>query len=317
MTKLVVSLVTYNSTQHLPGCLASLANQTFRDFELYCRDNNSSDGSAEVVRAAYPSAHIVQSATNDGFSRGHNATIRETDSEYLCILNHDLILDVNYFQECVSFLDAHPQVASVSGLLARMHPLTVKGKSDMIDSSGIAFGKTGRAVNLYAGKPLSLVSQPLRVLGVAATAAIYRRTALADIAIDGEIFDEDFFMYKEDIDCALRLKLRGWEAYTLPRTRARHVRSTDPRMLVRPSPFINRLSYRNHWFVLIKNVPRVHYLRYGLLIALFELAKFFYFLVAERSTLHVLGDVWRLRKKMFAKRALIMSRQKATLSINA
>lgn len=315
MTKLVVSLVTYNSTQYLPDCLTSLANQTFRNFELYCRDNNSSDGSAEVVRAAYPFAHVVQSPTNDGFARGHNTTFRETDSEYLCILNHDLILDFNYFQECVAFLDAHPHVASVSGLLARMHPLTVKGKSDRIDSSGIVLKKTGRVVNLYAGKPLSLVSEPLRVLGVAATAAIYRRTALEDIAIDGEIFDEDFFMYKEDVDLALRLKLRGWESYTLPHARARHVRSTDPRMLVRSSPLINRLSYRNHWFVLIKSVPREQYLRYGLLIAFFELAKFFYLLVSEWSTLSALGDVMRLRKKMFAKRALIMSRQKESLSL--
>lgn len=316
MAKLVVSLLTYNSKQYLSDCLTSIANQTFRDFELYCRDNNSSDGSAEVVRATYSSAHVVQSSTNDGFARGHNATIRETDSEYLCILNHDLILDANYFQDCVAFLDAHPHVASVSGMLARMHPLTVNGKGDMIDSSGIVFGKTGRAVNLYAGKPLALVSQPLRVLGVAATAAIYRRTAIEDIAIDGEIFDEDFFMYKEDVDLALRLKLRGWEAYTIPRARAWHVRSTDQRILARRFSFINRLSYRNHWFILIKSVPREQYFVYGPLIALFELAKFFYLLVAERSTLRVLGDVWRLRKKMFAKREIIMSRQKESLFLH-
>lgn len=313
MPKVVISLLTYNSEQHCARCLMSIATQTFRDTLLVCRDNNSSDKSVEMVTRLALDARVIAQKVNDGFSRGHNTTIRETRSDYVCILNPDLVLDAEYLAECVSFLDAHPRVGAVSGLLARMKQLTDGVSGGIIDSSGIYFSKTGRATNMYAGKPVSFVTQPLRVIGVAATAALYRRTALEDTAMEGEYFDEDFFMYKEDVDMALRLKLRGWEAYTLPSARAWHVRSTDQRMLVRPSSFINRLSYRNHWFVLVKSVPREYYLRYGLFIAFFEMGKFVYLLFTEFSTLAALGDVRRMAKKICAKRAIIMARRTSTL----
>ncbi|MBI4252777.1 glycosyltransferase family 2 protein [Candidatus Uhrbacteria bacterium] len=357
MPKLVVSLVTYNSKNTLARCLESVANQTFRDFELICRDNHSSDGSADGVRRAYPSAHCIQSPTNEGFSRAHNATIRDTTSPYLCILNADLILDPSYFEECVSFLDAHHGAAAVSGLLVKVHSLTEPVHSDTIDSSGIVLFRTGRAANADAGKSIEAFKKITQRIGVPATAAVYRRAALEDISLkictcqrmrhsqsDGvqggsderskaymeirrrapelatqqsadcecriEYFDEDFFMYKEDVDVALRLTLRGWRSYAIPTSRAYHMRSTDENILKRPSPFINRLSYRNHWFVLLKDLPRSFWLRNGFRILFFESAKLLYLLMREPSTLAALFDVLKLREKMLQKRAFIMERAK-------
>lgn len=317
--KLIVSLLTYNSALYLPECLKSIERQTFQDFELVCRDNNSSDDTPQVLQRMVTGGRAVLTPTNDGFSRGHNATIRETSSEYVCILNPDLVLAAHYFAECVAFLDAHPRTAAVSGLLMRVRALTERPESAIIDSSGIVLSRTGRAYNKGAGKGFSASARTVPVLGVPATAVVYRRAALEDVALDidgrREFFDEDFFMYKEDVDLALRLVLRGWQAATINAVRAYHIRSTDPKLFVRPSPFANSLSYRNHWFVLIKDMPRSFLLRNGLLIFTYELAKVLYLLAREPRTLTALCDVVKLSKKMFVKRALIMKRKTAPLAL--
>lgn len=311
--KLTVSLLTYNSAAYLSPCLASIAAQTFQDLELVCRDNHSSDESVTMVRRYAPKATIVEEPLNRGFSGGHNATIFETESEYVCVLNPDLVLEPQYLEECITFLDAHPRVGAVSGLLIRTRSLTDLPEHGIIDASGIALLRTGRVVLTDAGKSEKGVSQAARVYGVPATAAVYRRSALEDIAveIDGtrEYFDEDFFMYKEDVDLAVRLSLRGWDAYVVPAARAYHIRSTDYQLLRRSSPFINLLSYRNHWLLLIKSIPRSFLFRNGFLILLFEIAKGAYLLFREPCTLGALADVWRLKKKMMRKRKLIMTRK--------
>ena len=280
MAKIVVSLLTYNSAKHLELCLAHIAAQTFNDFELVCRDNNSTDDSVALVSRLAPGCRVISQKTNDGFSRGHNATIRETQSEYVCILNADVALLPSYFDECIAFLDRNPAAGAVSGLLLKTNTLTEKPADGIIDSSGIELLKTGECRNANAGKPASVCGDTTRVLGVPATAAVYRRSALEDVAMEiggrKEYFDEDFFMYKEDVDLAVRFALRGWEAYTLPLTRAHHIRSTAPKRFVRPSSFINRLSYRNHCFLLINTIPTDVFKRYWLWIALYECVKFLY-----------------------------------------
>lgn len=309
--KAVISLLTYNSGAYIPECLTSIERQTFKDFELVCRDNHSSDASVEALRGHAPEARVVLEPINRGFSGGHNTTIRETTSEYVCILNPDLVLEPRYVETCVAFLARHPRAAAVSGLLIRTRSLTDLPEQGIIDASGITLLRTGRAVLTDAGKPSQTVTQPTRVFGVPATAAVYRRSALESVAveIDGvrEYFDEDFFMYKEDVDLALRLSLRGWESFVIPSVCAYHIRSTDYQLLRRSSPSINRLSYRNHWLLLIKSTPRSFLIRNGGWILLFELAKFLFLLIREARTLGAFAEVWRLRKKMVKKRRIIMS----------
>ncbi|MEK7122809.1 MAG: glycosyltransferase family 2 protein [Patescibacteria group bacterium] len=300
--KLIISLVTYNSATHLSACLGSIAKQTFREYQLVCRDNCSTDDSVVSIQRLASDARVVRESENTGFSKAHNATIRETSSDYVCILNADIVLEPNYVAACISYLDAHPSVGSVTGLLIRVRALTERPKQGTIDASGITLLRTGRAVLTDAGKPAGTVSEIKQVFGVPATAAFYRRSALDDAAIDGEVFDEDFFMYKEDVDLAMRLRVHGWESVVIPSARAYHIRSTDSHLLSRPSAWINRLSYRNHWLFLLKSLPRSFWLRNGLWIVPFEIGKFFYLLLTEPRTLAALVDVWKLRTKMFGKR---------------
>ncbi len=354
MTKVVISLVTYNGEKYLQPCLESIERQTLTDYELVVLDNASNDGSLDVVSRIAPHARIIASEKNIGFAKGHNEVIRITQSEYVCVINQDLVLEPDYLEQCVHFMDSHLQTGSVTGVLIRVPSLTAMGPRDTIDTYGLVISKAMRAKDAGAGMSVASVPPYRDIVGVSATAALYRRTALEDVAIAVcvnceerhsqssrvrgagedrskvymeihrrepepgtkqsadcecryEYFDEDFFMYKEDVDLALRLQARGWRAAPVPDARGYHIRTTDPALLKRPSVLINQWSYRNQIYILIKDVSASHWLKYGAIIDIYEIAKFFYLLLFERSTLAGLADVWRNRKKMLAKRNTIMN----------
>lgn len=315
-SKLCVSLVTYNGEKYLQQCLESIAKQSFQNFELVVLDNGSSDGTIEIIKKYAPKARIIESAKNLGFAAGHNQVLRESSSEYVCVLNQDCALESDYFKECVQFLDLHSDVGSMSGLLVRVPSLTEKGPCDTVDAYGLVFTSYLSVKNYRQSTRVSTIKKEEEVVGVPATAALYRRTALEDVVIDsGEVFDEDFFMYKEDVDLALRLRLRGWRAFGIPSARGYHIRTTQPALFSRDSQRINEWSYRNHLYVLIKDIPKSFWLRNGLWICGYEFAKFFYIALFETKTLRGLRDVWGMRKKMFSKRKSIMERAKKSLSL--
>lgn len=314
MAKAVISLVTYNGEHYLPSCLESIASQTFRDYSLVILDNASSDKTRDSIAKFAPNARVIASELNIGFARGHNEVIRQTQSEYVCVLNQDLVLEPDYLERCVHSMDQSPRAGSASGLLLRVPSLTADTPRDTIDTYGIVLSRTMRAKDAGAGMPLASLAMQQKIIGASGTAGLYRRSALEDVAISVcdncgcrfEYFDEDFFMYKEDVDLALRLQLRGWSAVAVLDARGYHVRTTDPALFKRPSALINQWSYRNQMYILIKDVSVSHWLKYGIAICFFEVAKFFYLLIFERTTLRALGDVWRNRKKMLAKRSYIM-----------
>ena len=94
--------------------------------------------------------------------------------------------------------------------------------TNVIDSKGIRMTRTGRHFDIGQGevddaRPAPRASRPEEVFGVSGAAAMYRATFLRDVAIDGEVFDEDFFTYREDADLSWRGRLLGWRALYEPR----------------------------------------------------------------------------------------------------
>lgn len=316
MKKIVISLVTYNGGEHIQPCLEGIARQTGVGYELVVFDNASSDStSASIVRLA-SQAQCIASEQNVGFAAAHNQVMRVTDSDYVCVLNQDCLLEPDYLYRCAEFLDSHPDVASVTGLLIRVPSLTERGPCDTVDAYGMYMTPWAHVTNYRQNTLAKEIQHDQEVIGVSATAAVYRRSALQDVACDaGEVFDEDFFMYKEDVDLALRLRLRRWRAYALNNTRAYHIRTTQPALFSRESQRINEWSYRNNWYILMKDIPLSMWMKNGLWIGLYEWLKFFYLLTFETQTLHVLPDVWKNRKKMLAKRAQIMKRRNSVTDL--
>lgn len=322
--KVSINLVTWNGKKYLPHCLDSIAKQTFRDFSLFILDNGSTDGTVEYLKNSLlpvTNCRLEFNEENIGFAAGHNQAIRATEGDYVLMLNQDIILEPNFLEEIIKFLD-NKEVAAVTGKLLYWD-FANNQKTDLIDSVGIKIFKNHRAIELGAGEmDLEEWSAPREVFGISGAAPVYRRSALSEVAINGEIFDEDFFSYKEDLDLAYRLRLAGFKAWLIPTARGYHDRSarsvakTDSAVVKArksKSSFVNYHSYKNHLFFLLKDVPAGVWWRYGYLIKWYEFKKFIYLLIFETRTLGSLGEFFKKFSRMWKKRKWIMKNKKADM----
>ena len=255
-----ISLLTWNGQRYLPWLMKSLSEQSFVDFELWVLDNASSDNSIEIIREHYPKARIVGQKQNIGFAKGHNLLINWSNSDYILVLNQDVILGANYLRELVDFMEKHPQAASCAGKLMYWD-FSSGQKTNIVDSYGLKISRKREIIDNQQGQTDSSLSNQ-EVFGLSATATLYRRKAL-DIVAGApkdnhlEYFDEDFFAYKEDVDLAWRLRLFGWENWLVTTCKAYHHRSIakgeDLITSRKHRGFANKISYRNHFMLLYKN----------------------------------------------------------------
>ncbi|MBT4209853.1 MAG: glycosyltransferase family 2 protein [Candidatus Komeilibacteria bacterium] len=312
-----ISLLTWNGQKYLPWLLKSLSKQSFKDWELLVLDNASTDKSVDIIREYYPKARIVHQKQNIGFAKGHNLLINWSNSDYILVLNQDLILEPNYIRELVDFLQQNTKVASCSGKLMYWN-FKAGLKTKTIDSYGFKIDKKREVTDRYQGRSEIKIDNE-EVFGLSATATLYRRKALEIIAGQAkanhfQYFDEDFFAYKEDIDLAWRLRLFAWENWLVTTTKAYHHRSVSKGKDLKESRktrgFANKLSYRNHLMLLYKNSFYKNLFKDFLAIKWYEFKKFVYLLLFERSTLVGVKEYFANIPSLAKKRKYIMRHRK-------
>jgi GT2 family glycosyltransferase len=110
--ELSIIIVNYNTKELLKDCLNSLyENSPGLEFEVIVSDNNSTDGSAEMVKSAFPQACLIVNPINLGFAGANNVAIRECAGKFILLLNSDtLVLDSDSFTKMVSYMRQHPEV---------------------------------------------------------------------------------------------------------------------------------------------------------------------------------------------------------------
>jgi len=317
--KVTISLLTWNGSRYLPWLIKSIQDQTYSNWQLLVLDNASTDDSVAVVRQAMPEVKIMQQTKNIGFARGHNQIINWSDSDYVLVINQDVMLEKDYIKKCVDFLDKNPQVASVAGKLMYWD-FNGDNKSKIIDSFGIKIDHRRHARDAFQGqKDFETPNQP--VFGLSGAVLMLRRQALDSIGWPAaknniEYFDEDFFAYKEDIDLAWRLRLAGWENWLITNTRAYHHRTVsggkDIRFLRKHRALANKMSYRNHLMTIYKNSFWKNLWRDFIPIKWYEFKKFIFLLIFERSTLAGLKEYWQKKKVMKQKRRFVIRHAKVT-----
>jgi GT2 family glycosyltransferase len=317
-----VSLVTWNGMRWLPACLASVATQTMADYELLVIDNASSDGSAAWLRAqaaADPRIRLVESVENTGYARAHNANIRVARGEAILLLNQDAVLDPGFLEATVGVLRDHPEVGSVQGRLRRLGP---GGQPlDILDTTGLVMHRDRRVVSRAQLSrdewPDGAGPAAGPVWGVDGAAPVYRRSALAGARLPRrgggwEVLDEDFFMYKEDVDLAWRLRRLGWTAWYEPAALAWHARGSGDtgasslvgvvRANLSNPPHIRALSWRNQRLMQVKNEDLTSYLHDLPWIARRELLSWGFILAVDPGRLRALPGLlralpWAMRKR--------------------
>lgn len=194
--------------------------------------------------------------------------------------------------------------------------------TDTIDTAGFEIFRSRRIVNRGHGeKDIGQFGKPEKIFSYEGAAGFFRREALEEAKINGQIFDEDFVWYADDIDLGWRLNLFGWKNFYDPSVIAWHDRSTTRRLSQGYRDFIQsrkslppekkRWDYINQRLAMVKNDIAVQFLSDFPFFIFREAKLWIYFLLFEHSTLSGLIDFMKLLPKMAAKRKIIMSKKKS------
>jgi len=330
MSKVSVQIVTWNSERYIFDCLESLSRQTFTDFSVMVIDNHSTDSTVKFVREHYPTVSMLQNFRNIGFTKAHNQGIHLAKGEYSLILNPDVILAEDFLANLVSFADQHPEGGSFGGKILKLQSKAIDDddqgglrqviKSEIIDSAGLQIYKSRRVVDRGEGqRDEGQYNRPEPVFGISGACVLYRRSALNEVLIRNEYFDNNFFAYKEDIDLAWRLRLYGFESWYQPAALCYHYRGFGTagrgfgkinRSRRSVSKLLRFYSFKNQHLLLVKNDQWLNLLLALPWFLLRELQVILYSLVFEPFQWRGVILFFRQLPETFNKRRVIMAHRK-------
>jgi N-acetylglucosaminyl-diphospho-decaprenol L-rhamnosyltransferase len=207
-----VVMVCHESAADVPGSLAAVCDQLEPHDELIVVDNASRDGTPAAARGAAPRAIVVETGANLGFAGGCHAGVRASRAPLLIFLNPDAV-------PAPSCLEALRRCAAERPAWGAWQALVTLRGDDRVNTAGnivhwLGFGWAGRM-----DEPVAAVDPAPREVGFASGAALVVRREAWD-AVGG--FDARYFMYGEDLDLGLRLRLAGWGVGVVPAARAAH-----------------------------------------------------------------------------------------------
>lgn len=225
--KLSIVIVNYNVKYFLEQCLISVKEALEGiDGEVFVVDNNSVDGSQQMLKERFPDINVILNEQNVGFAKANNQAMRVANGEYILLLNPDTVVESDTFHKVIDFMDSHPDAG---GLGVKM----VDGKGKFLPESKrslptpeVSFYKIFGLSQLFPkskrfGKyHLSYLdeNQTHEVEILAGAFMLMRKSVLDKVGL----LDDTFFMYGEDIDLSYRIILGGYKNYYFPEARIIH-----------------------------------------------------------------------------------------------
>ena len=302
---LSVIVVTFNSARTIARCLDSVrALEGVGEPEIVVVDNASADDSVALVRSAFPDAKVIENATNRGFAAANNAGIDRFAGDYVLLLNDDAWLAPDCARELIAAVAGEPDVATASPRLYRDAARTT------LDSTGIVLNKHRlRPYDRGEGEPAAgRYEVGEEIFGATGACLLAKREAIEALKVEGELFDEQFFAYYEDVDLAWRAQVLGWRCLYVPEAVACHERRGPESK----PPAVKKRFLINRYFCYVKNEVGALAWRYLPVLLLFETARFARRLGAEPYLIGAVPLFFRLLPDMVRKRRLIQRRRNAS-----
>lgn len=309
-----VLMVTWNSDEVLPASLRALAASDPLPSELVVLDNASTDSTLAVVEDAAARAPFkvtfIRSDRNIGFAAGMNRAIAAASCPHVLLLNPDLGVTpqmVGRLHDAIAHAPADVYAVGPKLLRATGPDLA---PTNVIDSTGIRMTRDGRHFDRGAGEhDAGQFDQPEEVFGISGAAVVLRKAAIEQSRIDDEIFDEDFFAYREDADLAWRMRGFGYRALYEPSAVGYHLRRVTPARRRSLPDAINRHSVKNRFLLRIHHADRGWLVRFGLRSLMRDIVVVGACLTVERSSIPGLAWVLRNLRPHLRRRSKIMRRR--------
>src|SRR5665213_4287843 len=300
----IASIVTWNHAHCVEACISSLLAQSRPLDQIIVWDNASSDGTCDVLAKFHGRLKVIQSQENKGFCGGHNPVIAQTSSDYVLLVNPDVVLRSDYVENAVKRMSQDEHIGTVCGLLTQSQR---EDADCRVDGSGLFVSRNRRFVLRGHGvPPKNHRSEPVEVFGADGALPLYRRKMIEHISIDCQFFDEMFFAHKEDHDISWRAQLCGWKTVFEPDCVAVHPRVFRPGNLQLRKHLPAEVRYhavKNDLLILFKNEDLSNFFKDFFYIVPRRIGIFLYALLRERSSLKAYTFVFQNWRHILRARA--------------
>lgn len=224
MKKLTISIVNYNAGEYLLSCLNSLEKIMDEvDFDVFVVDNKSSDGSIEKSKEQFPKFNCIENKKNLGFGKAHNLVFKKAKAPYVLTLNPDCEVPPGTLSYMIDFMEKNkdvgissPRVEKTDGTLDKA---SHRGFPTPWASFLYFFLKNDRLYHL-TDKDMAKIHEVDSVVGAF---MLIRRSVIEKVGY----FDEDYFLYGEDIDLCFRVKKAGFKVMYVPQVKILHVKGVS------------------------------------------------------------------------------------------
>ncbi len=271
-----VIVVSYNNERTIAACLDSVLNQVNDDYEVILVDNASSDSTISEAKEGHPSLRVYILDRNHGFPTAVNYGAERALGEFLTVINPDAEVDVHWLDELVRVLEDRVDAGAVTSKVL-LHD------SNMINALGMDIHISGLGLNRGFGNSDDTQDLDVReVPSIHGSSFACRRDLFLKLAG----LDDSYFLYEDDVDLSLRIRLAGYSIYMNPKSRVYH------RYYLEISPEKFYYLERNRILTLLGNL-RIPTLLYLLpLLAAVELLSLAYSVLRGRAFFHYKLRAW-------------------------
>jgi GT2 family glycosyltransferase len=187
------------------------------DAEIIVVDNKSEDSSCQMVRESFPEVILIVNNENYGFSKGNNIGVERSKGEYICILNPDTMVAEDTFKVLLQFVENKNNLGIVGCKLIDGSGKFLPESKRNVPTAKVALQKMiGNSSSYYANR---LKEDEAGEVDILVGAFMFLRRQVFD-EVKG--FDEDYFMYGEDIDFGYKVLKMGYRNYYYPKTTILH-----------------------------------------------------------------------------------------------
>lgn len=244
MLKISIIVITYNSLKFIEPCLNSIFFQDYRQIDVTVIDNNSTDGTPDLIKEKFPQVRIIENNSNVGAAKARNQGVESASGEWIITLDCDTVLERQFISSIVATVEMLPENVGI------IQPKILKSDKKTIYSTGIFLSSLRRFYDMGQGKiDNDEFSNRKNIFGACSASAVYRSKMLKEIKETTGYFDERFFFLVEDVDLSWRAQRHNYKTLYLPEAVCYHYGNSSGH-----NKKIRRyLCFRNRLLLILKN----------------------------------------------------------------
>jgi GT2 family glycosyltransferase len=279
-----IILVNWNGYEYSRQCLESLRLCTYRHFKIILIDNASHDNSGKKLAEEFPEVIFHQNNSNLGFTGGNNVGLKlalASDFEYSLLLNNDTIVEPNFLEQLINYMEDNDTCAAVQPKIFYLH-----NKALLWNAGGKFHSWIGISRTIGLGKSDSAKYANIQSTDwISGCCMLIKNSVVEQVGL----LDENFFAYYEDVDWSLRIRKAGYHLTYIPQSTIYHAAGASVKRDIRINegnlnPVIHFYDTRNHLYLLRKH-HKGFKLFINLIFQLFKICGYsMYFILRGRFT---------------------------------